>query len=286
MAQSPAKPVPHIIPFLYADDVAAYLEFLAKAFGFETKLHEVDPNDAEHEHAETALGGAFVMISHASPKFGSASPRSLPARHSSNYVYVPDVDAHFQRARAAGATIESEPADMPWADRMYTARDPEGHQWFFATAGLPNIGEVFARILQRVVEKDRPLLIAIAERLAAERYRGWANETAQAEQAAQLRACADREEEIAGRVEALIPDAAAIQREILAKHPDLADVNRSVFAGRPRSDQFRMQAQGERLGAATWRSFAKQAESRAARETFLACAELEETSALVLESLL
>ena len=286
MAESPAKPTARIIPFLYADDVAAYLEFLTKAFGFETKLHEVDPNDPEHEHAETSLGGAFVMISHASPKFGSASPRTLPARHSSNYVYVPDVDAHFQRARTAGATIEGEPADMPWADRMYTARDPEGHQWFFATAALPNLGAIFARVLQRVAEKDQPLLIAIAERLAAERYRGWAKEPSQAEHAAQLLECARREEEVAARVEALIPGASAVQREILAKHPDLADVNRSVFAGRPLHVQFRIQAQGEHLGAATWRSFAKKAEGSAAREAFLACAELEEASARILESLL
>jgi uncharacterized glyoxalase superfamily protein PhnB len=286
MAENPAKPVPRIIPFLYADDVAAYLEFLAKAFGFETKLHEVDPKDPEHEHAETSLGGAFVMISHASPKFGSASPRTLPARHSSNYVYVPDVDAHFQRARTAGATIEGEPADMPWADRMYTARDPEGHQWFFATAVLPSVGDVVAPILARVDKEHRPLLIAIAERLAAERYRGWAKESLMTEHASQLRACADREEEIAGRVEALTPDAAAIQRALLAKHSDLTDVNRSLFAGRPLHVQFRIQAQGERLGAATWRAFAKQEQSGAARDTYLACAELEEASALVLESLL
>ena len=50
--------------------------------------------------------------------------------------------------------------------------------------------------------------------------------------------------------------------------------------------QFRIQAQGERLGAATWRALARQEESRAARETYLACAELEEASALVLEALL
>ncbi len=286
MAESPAKPTARIIPFLYADDVAGHLEFLNKAFGFETKLHEVDPGDPEHEHAETSLGGAFVMISHASPKFGSASPRTLPARHSSNYVYVEDVDAHFRRARAAGATIEAEPADMPWNDRMYTARDPEGHQWFFAMSALPSIGDVFASVLQRVDAQRRPLLIAIAERLAAERYRGWAKEKEMAPHAAELRACADREDEIAGRVEALTPDAAAIQRELLAKNPDLADVNRSVFAGRPLRVQFRIQAQGERLGAATWRSFAKHEQNRAASDTYLACAELEEASALVLESLL
>ncbi len=134
MAQKSPLRIPLIIPFLYADDVAAYLEFLAKAFGFETRLHHVDPDDSEHEHAETMLGDAMVMISHASPKWGTASPRTLPARHGSNYVYVADVDAHFRRAREAGAMIEEEPETKPWGDRMYTARDPEGHQWFFATA--------------------------------------------------------------------------------------------------------------------------------------------------------
>jgi len=154
-----------------------------------------------------------------------------------------------------------------------------------ATAPLPNLGDVFARLLQQVDEPHRPLLIAIAERLAAERYRGWAKEPSQSARAPQLLDCAHREEEIATRVEALFPDATAIQREILVKHPDLAAVNRSIFAGRPLSDQFRIQAHGERLGAATWRSFARQRESGVARETFLACAELEEASALVLEAI-
>ena len=153
-------------------------------------------------------------------------------------------------------------------------------------AALPNLGDIFARVLAHVAEPQRPLLIAIAERLAAERYRGWAREPAMAEHAAALRACAEREDSIAGRVEALFPGAAAIQRELLAKHPDLAEVNRSLFAGRPLREQFRIQAQGERLGAATWRSFANQTSNAAARETYLACAPLEEASALVLEALL
>ena len=154
------------------------------------------------------------------------------------------------------------------------------------TAQLPNLGEVFARLLGGVDEAQRPLLIAIAERLAAERYRGWAKEPEMRAHAAALRACAEREDGIASRVEALFPDAAAIQRELLAKHPDLADVNRAIFAGRPLPMQFRIQAQGERLGAATWRSFAKRETDATARATYLACAELEEASALVLEALI
>ena len=151
---------------------------------------------------------------------------------------------------------------------------------------LPSIGDVVAPVLARVEKRHQPLLIAIAERLAAERYRSWAGESEMGAHAARLRACAEREDEIAGRVEALFPDAKAAQRELLAKHPDLAELNRSLFAGRPLREQFRIQANGERLGAATWRSFARQESSSAARDTYLACAELEEASALVLEALL
>jgi uncharacterized glyoxalase superfamily protein PhnB len=281
--KSPPSPT-RIIPFLYADRVGEYLEFLSKAFGFETRVHEVDAQDPEHEHAETLLGGALVMISHASPKWGAAAPRHLPARHGSNYVYVPDVDAHFRRARAAGATIEQEPADMPWGDRTYTARDPEGHQWFFASPALPDLAAKLGPLLERVPEAERPLLVAIAERLAAERYRGWAREPGWSARAEALLACAEREDEIAERVEALYPGAHAKQREILARSPELTELNRAVFAKRALHDQLRLQARGERLGAATWRAFARSAPSPAARDVFLACAELEEASASVLES--
>jgi hypothetical protein len=155
-----------------------------------------------------------------------------------------------------------------------------------AQSALPNLGGIFARVLQRVPEDHQPLLIAIAERLAAERYRGWAREPSQAAHAEQLLACARREEEIAERVEGLFPGAAAIQRDMLAKNPDFMDIPRKVFGGLPVLDQFRLQAQGERLGAATWRSLARQVQSSAAREVYLACAELEQASALVLEAIL
>ena len=153
-------------------------------------------------------------------------------------------------------------------------------------SALPNLGGVFARVLQRVPEDRQPLLIAIAERLAAERYRGWAEQPTMSDHAPQLLACARREEEIAARVEALFPGAQAIQQEMLAKNPDFLEINQAVFAGLPLPEQFRIQAQGERLGAATWRALARKEESRVAREVYLACAELEQASALVLEAIL
>jgi hypothetical protein len=152
-------------------------------------------------------------------------------------------------------------------------------------AELPDLTAIFAALLQRVPREHQALLIAIAERRAAVRYRDWAAMSEPAHRP-ELLSCAEREEEIARRVEALYPGAAAIQQDILAKNPDLDELNRSLFAGRPLTQQFVMQARGERLGAATWRAFAEHAPNPGARATLLGCAALEEDNATVLERFL
>ena len=79
--------------------------------------------------------------------------------------------------------------------------------------------------------------------------------------------------------ETLNPDA------VLAKHPDVEQAYRDLFSGRPVEDQYAIQADGERLGASTWRAFARDTERDEDRVVFLDCAELEEASAAVLEAL-
>jgi hypothetical protein len=154
------------------------------------------------------------------------------------------------------------------------------------SAALPDLGEALAPVLARVPREQQPFLIALAERMAAERYRGWAAQAKDASDRAQLLACAEREERIAAQVEAFDPGAAALQRDLLAKHPELPELNRSLFAGRPLAQQFAIQARGERLGAATWRSFARREGDASRKKTLESCAELEEQSARVLEALL
>jgi hypothetical protein len=147
---------------------------------------------------------------------------------------------------------------------------------------MPNIGEALAPLLHQVPIEQQPLLIAFAERLAATRYREWAH-TVEAGLRDRLLVCADREEDIAARIEGLYPKAAEEQRALLAAHPEIHDINRRLFAGRPLAQQFAIQAHGERLGAATWRSFARHDRDARRQAIFLACAELEEQSAVVLE---
>jgi hypothetical protein len=153
-------------------------------------------------------------------------------------------------------------------------------------SGLPNIAEILGPVLLRLPPEQAPLFIAIAERMAAARYREWAAQATEPATRVELLACADREEDIARRVEALDAGSAAIQRDIRTATPDLEDLNRAIFAGRSLRQQFTIQAQGERAGAATWRSFAEREQNAHARATFLACADLEEVSAVFLESLL
>jgi uncharacterized glyoxalase superfamily protein PhnB len=126
---------PRISSALFYDDAAAAIEFLEKAFGFETRLR-VEDGSGGIVHSELELDDGLVMV--ASSQDGRRSPRAVGGVNTQAlFVYVSDVDAHYARARANGATLVSEPtvrdygADH-WTDRGYEARDCEGHTWWFA----------------------------------------------------------------------------------------------------------------------------------------------------------
>ena len=118
-----------IAPYLLYEDGAAAIDFLTKAFGFEEVMRTEDGGVVNH--AELRLRDDTVMLGHPGADF--ESPKSGDYPGAAVHVYVDDVDAHFERAKAAGAEIAAEPADQEYGDRRYDARDPEGHSWFFAT---------------------------------------------------------------------------------------------------------------------------------------------------------
>ena len=150
---------------------------------------------------------------------------------------------------------------------------------------IPNIVEILRSALQRIDTTFQPLLLAKLERLAALRYRTWATESEGSIREGLL-ACADREEEIARRVESLMNDAAAIQDRILSENPDLMELNRTLFAGRPLKAQFAMQADGERAGAAAWNTFAAVTQDPSSQELLRGCSALEQANADFLQTLL
>jgi PhnB protein len=114
-------------PFLYYADVAAALDWLKTAFGCTERFRLTAPNGTVM-HAEIEIGGAAVMVGNFGPR-NAAPPGGV---RSGVYAFVDDVDEHCQRARAAGAEIIEPPADQPYGDRIYLARDLEGHEWYFA----------------------------------------------------------------------------------------------------------------------------------------------------------
>lgn len=153
----------------------------------------------------------------------------------------------------------------------------------------PDLVTTLAPVLDATDPSDHPLLIAMLERWAAERYREWADAVGDIAEVTQLLACAEREEEIASRVEALYRDSEQVQAALAAANPLLKGALAGGFTWRPLDEQFAAQAAAERLGAATWRSFARRAtadDDADAAAVFEGCALLEEASAAVLEQLL
>ena len=124
--------VPTIYPALSYQDAKAAMGFLNRAFGFE-ELMVVPGDDGSIVHAEMNLGPAVIMLGSNKPEMGWVSPRDLPAVNQTLYIAIDDVDAHYQRARAAGAEITRELNDTDYGSREYGAKDPEGHHWSFGT---------------------------------------------------------------------------------------------------------------------------------------------------------
>jgi uncharacterized glyoxalase superfamily protein PhnB len=121
-----------LIPVLVCHDIAAEHDFLVETLGFSSGGVQRAP-DGQAFHGEVRLGDFAIWLHRVADEFKLASPHSLPAASSGLFVYVPDVDAHYERARSRGARPNSEPKDMSYGQREYGLTDPEGHRWWFAT---------------------------------------------------------------------------------------------------------------------------------------------------------
>lgn len=116
-----------IIPYIFYEDVPAALDWLARAFGFVEEMRHKTPGGM---HAQMTLDGQRIMMGQGSADWKMLSARQTEAATQGIFVYVAEVDAHFERARAAGAEIVHPPQDEEYG-RTYTVRDIGGHPWFF-----------------------------------------------------------------------------------------------------------------------------------------------------------
>ena len=118
-----------VTPYLLYEDADAASEFLSRAFGFRETRREAGSGGGIHLELETQLGG---MVYAGQPGPGFSNPSAV-GRTSLTYVLVPDLDAHCEQARREGADVFEEPVDQDYGHRRYSCRDPQGHEWSFAS---------------------------------------------------------------------------------------------------------------------------------------------------------
>jgi uncharacterized glyoxalase superfamily protein PhnB len=138
MAANMPADTPRVTPHLFYDDVGAAIDWLTNAFGFKVRLRMTDDKGLV-VHGDLEVGNdSLVMIGLTEENPAWECPRTLDGKISQRlYIYVDDVDAHYEQARNAGAKIHREIADQFWGDRVYEAIDPEGHRWKFAQYLFP-----------------------------------------------------------------------------------------------------------------------------------------------------
>jgi len=128
-------------PMISYEDVAAAIDWLGDAFGFQESGERFSDDEGRVTHAELSLGGAIVMLGWPGPAYRSPKRHAQECEQAARWLATPwvvdgvhvevaNLDTHYERARAAGATILREPEDLPFG-RLYSAADLEGNRWMF-----------------------------------------------------------------------------------------------------------------------------------------------------------
>jgi uncharacterized glyoxalase superfamily protein PhnB len=113
-----------VTPYLISSRAVEIAAFLQAAFDAEVVVR-VDTPDGGIMHAQLRIGDSQVELSSGGGEWTSR-PCGL-------HLYVPDADATYHRALAAGGTSLYEPADRPYGDREAGIVDPGDNHWFIAT---------------------------------------------------------------------------------------------------------------------------------------------------------
>ena len=104
-------------------------DLLVKAFGAE--VVEKLASGPGH-HVECVIGDSTVVLETSDPPHAVGTPASV-------YVYVPDVDAAFERALECGVTVVEKPIDKPYEERSAGIKDRYGNTWWISTYTGPEV---------------------------------------------------------------------------------------------------------------------------------------------------
>ena len=152
------KPIPQgyhaLTPVLNIKGAAKAIDFYQRAFGA-TELFRLPMGD-RIGHAELRIGGGVVMLADEMPEMGHKSPQTLGGTPVSLLFYVPDVDATFARALAAGGTSVKPLQNQFYGDRSGTLTDPFGHVWTVATHVEDVAPDEMDRRMKKAMQEDNP----------------------------------------------------------------------------------------------------------------------------------
>jgi uncharacterized glyoxalase superfamily protein PhnB len=122
------RPIPEgfhtVTPYVVVSGASKLIDFLKQAFDAR-EVHRMARPDGVIMHAQVRIGDSFIMLADAGGPW--------PAMPTAIYLYVPDTDAAYRSALAAGSTSLMEPADQFYGDRNAGVKDPTGNQWWIAT---------------------------------------------------------------------------------------------------------------------------------------------------------
>ena len=123
---------PSVSPMLTVGDGAAAIDFYIKAFDAEELGRVPGPDGKKLYHAALRINGSLVMLNDDFPEMSggkSLTPTALGGSPVTIHLTVTDVDAKFQKAVDAGATVLMPLEDAFWGDRYGELVDPFGHRW-------------------------------------------------------------------------------------------------------------------------------------------------------------
>ncbi|OLC01617.1 MAG: hypothetical protein AUI15_05045 [Actinobacteria bacterium 13_2_20CM_2_66_6] len=131
---------PAVIPMIAYENGPAAMDWLARAFGFRERARMLGEN-GRLSHGEMEAGDGMIMLATPSPHYRGPKHHREECEQAQRWsevpyiidgvlVYVDDVDAHFHRAKEAGARILS-PVEQGQEGKRYRVEDIEGHRWMF-----------------------------------------------------------------------------------------------------------------------------------------------------------
>jgi len=126
-----------VIPGLRYRDALAMIDWLCRVFGFEKKAVYADPNGVVM-HSELTFGNGMIMVGSVTSGTPSSKMMKQPdeiggAETQASYLVVAEIDAIYERAKAAGARMLMDLEEKEYGGKAFSCSDPEGHVWHVGT---------------------------------------------------------------------------------------------------------------------------------------------------------